>query len=157
MENNRQTNKIDTKTQKERYFLFLNPYLKHAFTRCPKCTIKTRVRKYCLVIHINPHHFISLNKTCRYCPHCDLIIVKKLDLEHVLSGICEQNCPEIIGNDYFIFGTMERREWKKGQQQNMLFNSKKLMEYTNPFKDVWHFEVEPAKWVYLPKKQKDGI
>lgn len=153
MDNGDQKNQVNIKTQIARHYLFLNPHLKHAFTRCPKCTAKTKVRKYCLVIRIEPHHFISLNKTCRYCPYCDLVIVKKQDLEQVLCGICEHNFPEIIGNDYFIFGTIERKDWKKGQQ-NDLINSKKLMECTYPFRDVWHFEVEPAKWVYLPKNKK---
>ncbi len=154
MGKNKQSNQVDVKTQKKRYILFLNPYLKHSFTCCPKCTTKTKLRKYCLVIHIKPHYFISLKKTCRYCPYCDLVIVKKQDLEQVLCGICEKNYLEIIGNDYFIFGTMNLKDWKEGQHYD-LFNSKKLMECSYPFKDVWHFEVEPAKWVYSPKKQKE--
>jgi len=70
--------------------------------------------------------------------------------------MCEQNCPDIIGNKYFIFGTMNHRDWKEGQQISP-YTSKKLMECSHPFIDVWHFDVEPAKWVYFPKKQKDKL
>jgi len=135
-----------------KYYLFLNPYPKHAFSNCPKCNTKTKIRKYCLVIHIEPCHFISLNKTCRYCQYCNLIIIKKQDLEQVLYWICEQNSLNIIGNDYFVYGTMERKDWKKGQQNK--FDSKQLMDHTYPFKDIWLFEVEPASWVLNPNKNK---
>ena len=144
-------NQVYTKTQEDRHYLFLNPYLEHAFTRCPKCTKNTKIRKYCFVIHIEPHHFIVLNKSCRYCLDCDLIIVKKDDLEGLLCATCEQNCPDIIGNKYFLFGTMERGDWKRAQQTNS-FDSKKLIEQTYPFKDLWHFDVESAKWVQTSKK-----
>ena len=69
--------KYHTVRKRARHYLFLNPYLDTAFTRCPKCEEKTKIRKYCLVIHIDPKCLLSLNKSCRYCPECDLIIVKQ--------------------------------------------------------------------------------
>ena len=47
---------------------------------------------------------------------------------------------------------MERKDWKKGQQNK--FDSKRLIEHTYPFKDIWLFEVEPAGWVLNPNKDK---
>ncbi len=70
----------DIKFLKSKYYLFLNPYTEYAFTKCPKCRIITKIRKYCLVINVKPNHFIILNMTCNYCPDYDLIIVKKREI-----------------------------------------------------------------------------
>src|SRR3989339_1620383 len=93
--------------QEARHYFFLNPYQDRTFTRCPKCETKTKIRKFCLMIHIKPLHILSLNTTTNYCPYCSLIIVKKEKLEQLLCAICEQKFPKIIGNDYFVHGTME--------------------------------------------------
>ena len=136
------------KKHKERYYFFLNPYNDCAFTRCPKCETKTKVRKYCLLIHIDPHHLISLNKSTKYCPYCELIILKKEELEQLLSAICEERFPEIIGNEYLVLGTMDRADWKEGLKGTMMTNE--AIEYVYLFKDIWSFEVEPRGWVYDP-------
>ncbi len=56
-----------------RYKFFLNPYRDARFTSCPKCRGKTGLRKMPLVIHVAPLNPLTLNKTVRYCPYCDLI------------------------------------------------------------------------------------
>jgi len=141
--------KSQVRLKRARHYFFLNPYGDIAFTRCPKCEEKTKIRKYCLVIHIEPKHLSSLNKSCRYCPKCDLIIVKQADLEGLLIAICERNAPEIIGNEYFVFGTMDRKDWKNGQTGKM--SQQEAIKRSYPFKDVWKFEVSPAGW--YPEKQ----
>ena len=141
--------KSQVRLKRARHYFFLNPYDDIAFIRCPKCEEKTKIRKYCLVIHIEPKHLFSLNKSCRYCPKCDLIIVKQADLEGLLIAICEQNAPEIIGNEYFVFGTMDRKDWKNGQTGKM--SRQEAIKRSYPFKDVWKFEVSPAGW--YPEKQ----
>ncbi len=141
-----------TKKQKERYYFFLNPYPDEAFTRCPKCETKTKIRKYCLVIHIEPNQLISLNKTCRFCPYCELIIVKKEELEENLYVFCEEMSPEIIGNDYFVFGTMDRKDWKKGQEGPVYLKEASGGIYI--FKEVWNFEVIPGGWYYPADNKK---
>lgn len=120
-----------------RHYFFLNPYDEMAWTRCPNCEGKTKIKKYCLVIHIEPRFLLSLNKSCRYCPGCDLIILKQTDLERLLTTICEQNAPDIIGNEYFVFGTMDRRDWKNGQTGKM--SQQEAIKSSHPFKDVWKF------------------
>jgi len=60
--------------QPPRYRFFLNPYTDVRFTTCPQCRGKTSQRKLPLVIHIDPLQLVALNKTCRYCPRCDLLI-----------------------------------------------------------------------------------
>ena len=138
-----------TTLKRARHYFFLNPYDDMAFTRCPKCEEKTKIRKYCLVIHIEPKHLFSLNKSCRYCPKCDLIIVKQADLEGLLAAICEQYAPDIIGNEYFVFGTMDRKDWKNGQTGKV--SQQEAIKRSYPFKDVWKFEVSPGGW--YPEKQ----
>ena len=68
--------------QPPQYRFFLNPYQDARFTRCPQCDQPMRQRKLPLVIHIDPMQLLSLNKTCRYCPHCDLLIAHQDDVEH---------------------------------------------------------------------------
>lgn len=130
--------KLRERLREARHYFFLNPYIDSAFTRCPKCEGKTRVRKFCLVIHIDPRGLFSLNKSTKYCPGCDLIIVKQSELEKLLVNICEQYAPDIIGNDYFVFGTMDRKDWKKGQAGEM--SQQEAIKCTYPFKDVWEFK-----------------
>ncbi len=65
--------------QPPQYRFFLNPYQDARFTRCPQCDQPMRQRKLPLVIHIDPMQLLSLNKTCRYCPHCDLLIAHQDD------------------------------------------------------------------------------
>jgi Calcium binding len=94
--------------QPPQYRFFLNPYQDVRFTSCPQCDSKMRQRKLPLVIHIDPIQLLSLNKTCRYCPHCDLLIAHQDDVEHVLASIFTQRKPEIVGNDYLVVGTLEK-------------------------------------------------
>ena len=136
--------KYQTKLNKARHYFFLNPYEDMAFTRCPKCEEKTRIRKHCLLIHIDPRHLFSINKFCRYCPRCDLIIVKQADLENLLVAICEQYAPDIIGNEYLVLGTMDRKDWKDAQTGKI--SQKEGIDRSYPFKDVWKFEVIPGGW-----------
>lgn len=135
--------------KKDRHYFFLNPYTDSAFTRCPKCDAKTKIRKFCLVIHVEPRQLISLNKSCRYCPACDLIIAKKEEVEGLLAAICGQKAPEIIGNEYFVFGTMDRKDWKNTLAGKI--SQQEAIKRSYPFKDVWKFEVRPAGW--YPEKQ----
>jgi len=137
----RQKKKTTTRLGKLRpqYRFFLNPYEDMRFTRCPKCDNKTKQKKVPLVIHIDPMYFLSLNKTCRYCPYCDLLIAHKDDLEHLLASIFSEQNPEIIGNDYLVLGTQERPAWKQGTQQQQTFQES--LESLHDFKEVLTFKI----------------
>ena len=100
-----------------KYSFVLNPYPDERLSRCPFCRGKTGQRKVPLLIHVDPQHLIALNTTCRYCHTCDLLIAHKHEIEHLLYGMFSQNAPEAIGNDYLIFGTVERKAWREGMQQ----------------------------------------
>lgn len=144
-----------TPSKKERHYFFLNPYQDIAFTRCPKCEATTKIRKFCLMICIEPHYFLSLNKTCRFCPRCDLVIAEKAKLEGLLCAICEKLCPEIIGNEYTVLGTMDRADWRRGLRQPM--KPVEGVDRTYFFKDVWQFKLVHYGWVKTESASRKQI
>jgi len=96
-------------------------------------------RKLPLVIHIDPMVMLSLNKTCRYCAHCDLLIAHQDDLEHILARIFSEQNPEIVGNDYLVVGTMDKKIWKsETQQQGSIQN---ILSVLHDFTEVVTFKV----------------
>ncbi len=126
------------KNLKQRYYFLLNPYTDAAFTKCPKCETKTRVRKYYLLIHIKPYRLVSLNINCKYCPYCDLIIAKKHEIDLLLYEICKKNFPEILGNEYLIFGTLDRKD--RNKFQGVVTCPGESLKKAYQFKDVWNFK-----------------
>ena len=123
---------------RKRHYFYLNPYEEFAFTKCPQCDNKTKVRKFPLVIHIDPHIMMLLNKQCKYCTSCDLIIAKKADVEHLMAERMSQTYPEIIGNDYLIMGTVERKDWLEGNKNKI--SKADIINRIYIFKDVLSFE-----------------
>ncbi len=59
-------------------------------------------------------HLIALNYTCRYCSQCDLLIAHKHEVERLLAEFFKQHEPQVIGNDYLVIGTMEKKAWREG-------------------------------------------
>ena len=121
---------------KTKHNFLLSPYQDEAFTRCPKCEGKTRLRKFPLVIHIEPRQLFVLNKKCKYCEKCDLIIVKQTELEELLATSMESVSPELIGNNYFVFGTVEFKDWKETTRRQSY--SSDFIDKVYVFKDVWN-------------------
>jgi len=70
-------------------------------------------------------------------------------LERLLVEICEKNAPDTIGNEYLVFGTIDRKDWKNGLTGKI--SQQEAIKRTYPFKDVWKFEVSPGWW--YPEKQ----
>ncbi len=137
-------NKRKIKLITGQYYFFLNPYKDCAFSRCPKCGHDTRIRKFPLVVHVEPNQIILINKKCRYCIKCDLIITKKEELESMMVMSIENQRPDVIGNDYVTVGVLSKEDWLKGSKGE--FDSTELFEYVKVFKDVLNFELLPA-WV----------
>ncbi len=125
--------------QPPQYRFFLNPYQDVRFTSCPQCDNKMHQRKLPLVIHVDPMNLLSLNKTCRYCPHCDLLIAHQDDVEHVLASIFTQQKPEVVGNEYLVLGTLDKPVWKRGTQQQMTLQE--MLEALHDFKEVVTFKL----------------
>lgn len=96
------------------YDFIMNPYPGLRLSKCPFCEHRTGQLKVPLLIHIDGAVPIALNYTCRYCRSCDLLVAHKHEVEHLLHGLFSQMNPEIIGNEYFVLGTVERRAWRAG-------------------------------------------
>ncbi len=150
MSNRKKQTKTQLGKQPPLYRFFLNPYKDVRFTRCPQCENKTQQRKLPLVIHIDPMQLLSLNKTCRYCPHCDLLIAHQDDVEHFLVSFFTEENPEVIGNDYLIVGTIDRAVWKRGTQQPLTLQE--MIEALHDFKESVLFEVVRGGWMPPPKE-----
>ncbi|MDA7705276.1 hypothetical protein N8772_02225 [Rickettsiales bacterium] len=127
----------DPDSKKDKYFFFLNPDDYQGFTRCPQCNNKTSIRKFVLVIVIKPQNPLTLGKKCKFCPKCELIIAKKSEIETLLCYSMEEvNRPDLIGSDYDVIGTIDKKYAIKKDLSKMSF-----------FKEIWNFETEPAHWV----------
>jgi len=134
------------KSERRRHYFFLNPYEDAAFTKCPKCENKTKICKFPLVIHIDPQQLLLLNKKCRYCVTCDLIIAKKTGLESLMAACFEELKPEIIGNNYLVMGVAEGRDWLEGKKGKI--PQGETIERILVFKDVLNFEPAQAGWYF---------
>ncbi|NUM74571.1 hypothetical protein HUU40_09430 [candidate division KSB1 bacterium] len=118
-----------------RYSFMLNPYPSERLSRCPLCEQKSRQRKLPLLIHIDPGQLIALNYTCRYCPACDLLVAHKHEIEHILTGLFRNVAPGMIGNDYLIIGTVEKRVWREGLEQPGTFD--KMLPHVSDFANYY--------------------
>ena len=133
--------------QPPRHKFFLNPYKDARFTSCPKCEAKTKLRKFPLFIFLEPMQPLVLNKTCRYCPSCDLLILHQDELEQLLATMCmQQGTPHLIGNDYLVIGTVDRADWKKGQL-TPISSIEGMRSIIHDFKKVLEFELQSYGWI----------
>jgi hypothetical protein len=132
------------KFSRKRHVFFLNPYEDAAFTKCPQCKEATKVRKFPLAIHIDPKQFFLLNKKCRYCVKCDLIIARKSEVQSLIASAFERCRPEIIGNSYLVIGTLDRKDWKAATANKI--DTDETQRRTYVFEDVRNFKVIPAGW-----------
>ncbi|RKY10624.1 MAG: hypothetical protein DRP56_00495 [Planctomycetota bacterium] len=143
--------KHDKRAMKRKHYFFLNPYDDCAFTKCPKCDGKTKIRKFPLVMHIDPNQIILLNKNCRYCTTCDLVVARQSEIESLMIDCLEEMNPEVIGNDYLTLGVVDRKDWKEGCNREL--DSAETLDRAYFFKDMLTFELIPAGW-YRQEKDK---
>lgn len=145
MMTNKNSKNIKTveRANKKRHYFFLNPYKNEAFTRCPQCEEKTKVRKYPLVIHVEPRQLLCLNISCKYCEACDLIIGKKSAIENLMCACCEKIDSALIGNEYIVFGTFDKSDWRQYNQTTTY--PEETIDKVYIFKDVIQFEL--GGWV----------
>lgn len=127
---------------------FLNPYEDAAFTRCPRCGKgPTRVRKVPLVVHVEPQLLVALNKTCKLCERCDLLIAKQVDLESLLAYAVEQIDPRLVGNEYLVMGTLDKVDNRLVKAEGR--TAKWVVERLKVFREVLNFAPAP-RWVWQP-------
>jgi len=129
--------------QHPRYDFFLNTYQNTRFTTCPQCKSKTRPRKFSLVVNVNPNYTLVLDKLCRFCDACDLLIVHQDQLEAQLATRLTTINPEAIGNDYHVVGTLDKTAWSQGKQDPS--SLERVREYLHNVKEVVTFQRVPVK------------
>src|SRR5436309_1079606 len=137
---------------KPRFKFFLNPYPDVRFTRCPKCQGKTKLRKLPLLIHVDPENLMVLNKTCRFCPYCELLIAHQDEIEAQLTGYFGQHNPEVVGNEYLVLGTVDRPAWQQGTQAPV--GLKDMLEQAHDFKKILEFELTGG---WMPNDETDQV
>lgn len=123
-------------------FFFLNPYQDVRFSYCPKCASKTKLRKVPLVIQMESQQPMVINKSCRYCPSCDLLIAHRDEVEKQLSSSIGQYQSVESSN---IIGTIERTEWQRSTCESMKMTE--ILDGLYVFKQVLKFE--PSSWIKL--------
>jgi len=138
--------------QQRKHYFFLNPYKDSSFSKCPKCDNKTKLRKFPLVIHIEPNQFLVLNKICKYCTECDLIITKQLEIETLMASKFEKVVPSVVGNKYVVFGTLDKNQWVKYSKTPT--DPSEVVNQAYIFKDVLKFELAPRGWYKDDKIKK---
>ncbi len=124
--------------QPPRYRFFLNPYQDARFSTCPQCSQKTGQRKLPLFIHIDPKQPLLLNKTCRYCPHCDLLIAHKDELDAVITRVFSVLNPGIVGNKYLVIGALDRADGKRIDREKLPIQD--TIEALHDFKEAVMFK-----------------
>jgi hypothetical protein len=134
----------DTAEHRTRFDFFLNPYEDMAFTRCPLCEAKTKQRKLPLAIHIEPRTFCVLNKTCRFCTVCELVIARRSELEPLLASMLEDEKARIESGDYLVLGTLDRADWRAGCVEQ--WTPAHALDRVWLFKDHKQFEIRGG-WV----------
>lgn len=139
-----------------KYHFYPNPHDEYAWTKCPKCYTKTRVRKFCMMIHYGEkplkfHRMVSLRMDCKFCTECGLIIKKKSEIESFLQQLVESWGMKFKPENCFVFGTMDMKDWKQSQQTP--FEPSEALKKIAPFKDVLDFKIQPAGWYFTGDKE----
>ena len=125
--------------QPPRYDFFLNMYRDTRFTTCPRCNMDTHIEIFSLVIHVNSEFAAIVDKFCRFCAPCDLLIVHKDELERRLAATLLESNPELVGNDYLIIGTVDSAQLNRAMRQKPA-SFDRVGECLHDFKEVVKFE-----------------
>lgn len=132
------------------YNFTLNPYPELRFSRCPDCQKNTGQRKLPLLIHVDPKNLIALNYTNRYCSNCDMLIGHKHEIEHYLTELFLKIDPELIGNDYLVCGTVEKKAWHENMNDPKALSE--MRQYIHDFRSYQNIRMTMAGW--FPKGQR---
>src|SRR5918911_3947359 len=126
-----------------RYGFILNPHAGTRLSKCPRCGKLTHSRKFAFLIHVDGWGPMALGKTCKYCSRCELIMVHQDELEAELAYSFSRFAPEVIGNDYMVLGTIDKKVWQegvKGKESQL----KEMLKHVADFKAVYDLEYEPG-------------
>ena len=127
-----------------KYRFFLNHYQKYRFTTCPQCERTMKVRKHPFLVHVDPVQLALLNMSGRYCPSCDILILHQDKLEEMLVAALLPHNPDVIGNEYLVLGTVERKGWRKARKEKD--GGQTSLDNLHDFKEVIQVEVVGPGW-----------
>lgn len=96
--------------RRQRYDFFLNAFDDMAFTKCPRCDTPTRQKKVSLVVGIKPPAAMVLHSTSRYCANCELLIVRKREVEPAIASVFPTLHPLVENENWLILGTLDRAD-----------------------------------------------
>ena len=125
------------------YSFMLNPHADVRLSKCPKCRKLTHLRKFALFIHIDAWGPMAYGKTCRYCSRCELVMVQRAELEAELANGFSRIAPQVIGNDYLVLGTMEKKIWRQrldGKAKPLA----RMLEHVADFSRHYELESQPG-------------
>ena len=135
------------------YKFFLNSYADIRFTSsCPRCCGTIKQRKLPLAIHVSDWGMVILNKTCRFCPRCELLIAHQDEIEGYLAQLFAELAPQVIGNDYLVVGTIERKDWRRGLAEPL--KNTEMLAALHDFTDYLQFRPTPLA---EHPGQRDGL
>jgi len=102
-----------------------------------------------LAILIEAWGMVVLNKTCRYCPNCGLLIAHQDQIDEQLAHAFAHSASGEL-NDYVVVGTLERKDWRRGMTQPL--SDAEMLAALHDFRD--HLQFEPAPRWELGQQQK---
>jgi len=126
------------------YNFILNPHTETRVSKCPICGQRMRQRKVPLFIHVDPAIPVILGYTCRYCPDCDLLVAHQAEIETLLDKMFAVRDSSVIGDDYLVMGTVERKLWREGMKTPRSIED--LVKNLHDFKQVLKLEYQPGGW-----------
>ena len=130
-----------------KYKFILNPYVDVRFTRCPACRATMRQRTVPLLIHVAPHYLNIFVHTCRYCPDCDLLLAHWDQLGWNMENYFRACDQTVIGNDFLIIGTAERKAWDRHLRQPMYIDE--MLAHVHDFEKVYRVEGSTGAWTLV--------
>ena len=82
-----------------------------------------------------------------------MLIGHKHEIEHYLTELFLKINPEVIGNYYLVFGTVEKIAWRENMNQPKPFNE--LRQHIHDFKSYQNIRMTMAGW--FPKGQDPPV
>ena len=128
-----------------RYSFMLNPHAEVRISNCPKCRKATYSRKFALFVHVDEWGPMALGKTCRYCSRCEMVMAQRAELETELARNFSRIAPQVIGNDYLVLGTVDKKIWRQGLDGEAKPLAE-ILKHVADFKHWYELDYKPGGW-----------
>ena len=79
-----------------------------------------------------------------------MLIGNKDELEHLLTTMFAQYDPSVIGNDYLIVGTVEKKAWRGGLTQPKSVAD--MLTHTHDFKSYQEIRMTKGGWFHIDQE-----